>query len=76
MKAYYWLLALIVFLAVFYTPYYFGFLTAFWLKLTGVVFIIFGFLVSVALGDVTEGTPAGQLGAFLLIAGVIMLIAG
>ena len=72
----YWLLVFLAFLGIFYIPHFLGYLGAFWLKATGVVFACFGFTTSVILGDTIENIMPGlqKFGTFLLAAGLVMIL--
>lgn len=76
MEAPYWLMLFVAFMAAFYVPYYFGYLAAFWLRVAGIAFTVFGFFVAFAIGDWTEGNPIRSIALFLFLVGVILLLVG
>jgi len=70
------IIGIIVVVLIFYFLHIFASLEMFWFQVIAVIFIIFGFIPTFALGDTIEGISGGMIGIgiIFLVSGIIMLI--
>jgi hypothetical protein len=65
-----------ILLVIFILLFYLGGLGIFWFRVWGATFMIFGFLLTFALGDIISGMSGGAIkfGLILFVSGLLMLI--
>jgi hypothetical protein len=71
-----WVWLSIIFALIFLVLYGFDFITAYWLGMLAVIFIVVGILLTLFLAGAgaTETAGANKIGAILLVVGIILVL--